>query len=94
MQTHLATNLEIASPGSRPALAKAAQTIAVVDGYPGILTFLDNALGYADYSVLVLNSHAHAFADIKHLRPSLVVHCTQLDDPGACNLLTMLKLDA
>jgi PleD family two-component response regulator len=45
------------------------------------------------YNVLLLDSRAHAHAEIKRLRPRLVVVCTSFRRLEPFHLLTMLKLD-
>jgi PleD family two-component response regulator len=82
-------------PSARPSHVQIAapETIAVVDANADVLAFLESALAGHCYNVLLLESCAHAHAEIKRLRPSVVVLCTSFDMLAACQLLTMLSLD-
>lgn len=68
-------------------------TVAVVDGDARVFAVLDQVLCGAPYNVLVLDSHAHAYRDVKRQHPTVVVLCGALDSLDGCQLLTMLKLD-
>jgi PleD family two-component response regulator len=68
------------------------QTVAVVDASSKVLASLEAGLDHYQ-NVLLLDSRAHAFLDIKRLRPSVIVVCIGMDDPRAGELLTMLTLD-
>jgi len=75
-------------------LANRLQTIAVVDGNDTVFASIETAMGAACHTVLLLDSDAHAYADIRRLQPSLVVLCISLDNPAPVQLLTMLKMDS
>jgi PleD family two-component response regulator len=75
-------------------LANRPQTIAVVDGNTTVFASIETAMGAACHTVLLLDSDAHAYADIRRLQPSLVVLCISLDNPGPVQLLTMLQMDS
>jgi PleD family two-component response regulator len=74
-------------------LANGPQTIAVVDGNATVVSSIDTAMGAACHTVLLLDTRAHAYTDIRRLQPSLVVVCIHLDNPRSIQLLTMLKMD-
>jgi PleD family two-component response regulator len=91
MRTRHAAN----RPSARPLPGQIAtpETIAVVDANADVLAFVESALAGQCYNVLLLESRAHAHAEIKRLRPSVVVLCTSFDMLAGCQLLTMLNLD-
>ena len=67
------------------------RTVIVV-GQPG-QQLPDTAFDAVDYDVVVLEPIAHAYAQIKRVKPALVVLCLSIDDVEGCQLLSMLKLD-
>lgn len=88
-----------ASDGHRASSTRAwtsmrTQTVAVVDASPTVLASLEAGLDGDRYSkVVLLDSHTHAYGEIKRFRPHVVIVCTSLNDPRGYTLLTMLKLD-
>jgi hypothetical protein len=46
-----------------------------------------------DRSVIFVESVAHGYSRAKQLALALVVVLSEIDDPGACQLLSMLKAD-
>jgi hypothetical protein len=48
--------------------------------------------GY-DCDVIFVDSIARGYSRVKELRPDMVVIFTLIDDPGACQLLSMLTVD-
>ena len=69
----------------------ALRTVIVV-GQPG-QQLPDSAFDAVDYDVAVLEPLAHAYSQIKRVKPALVIMCLSLDDLEGCHLLSMLKLD-
>ncbi|HWW82213.1 MAG TPA: hypothetical protein VNZ26_01345 [Vicinamibacterales bacterium] len=69
------------------------QTVALVNGHPDMLPWLDHLLEGSNYEVVFSTLGTEAYADIKRLRPQRVVLCTTLEHPDALHLLTMLRLD-
>jgi CheY-like chemotaxis protein len=69
------------------------QTVALVNGNPEIVESLESLFEGGRYDVVFPESHAHAYADIKRLRPQRVILCTTLEDTDLLQLLTMLRLD-
>jgi hypothetical protein len=47
-----------------------------------------------DYDVIVLESIACGYSRIKQVTPELAIVCLGIDDGAACQLLSMLTLDA
>ena len=48
----------------------------------------------ADYDVIVLESLAHAYSQIRRVKPNLVIMCLSLDDLEGFQVLSMLKFDS
>src|SRR5512138_3372114 len=79
---------ERTQPIARPHVLR---TIIVV-GQPGE-ELPDSALDAIDYDIVVLEPLAHAYSQIKRVKPMLVVLCMAFDDTQGCLLMSMLKLD-
>jgi len=69
------------------------EAVALVDATPDVLGVLESTLDGHCCNVLLLDSRARAHAEIKRLRPRLVVVCTRFERLESFQLLTMLKLD-
>ena len=70
---------------------QALRTIIVV-GQPG-QQVPESAFDNLDYDVVVLEPLAHAYSQIRRVKPALIVMCLSLDDLDCFHLLTMLRLD-
>lgn len=91
MGAHESTN----HPSSRPCHPHiSTEAVALVDATADVLEFVESTLEGHCYNVLLLDSRAHAHAEIKRLRPRVVVVCTRFDRLDSFQLLTMLKLDS
>ena len=55
---------------------------------------LETVANTGAYDVVIVESTARAYSHIKRVTPTLVVLCLGLDDPDACHVLSMLKLDS
>jgi len=55
---------------------------------------LETVANTGSYDVVIVESTARAYSHIKRVVPTLVVLCLGLDDPDACHVLSMLKLDS
>ena len=55
---------------------------------------LETVANAGTYDVVIVESPARAYSHIKRVVPTLVVLCLGLDDPEACHVLSMLKLDS
>jgi hypothetical protein len=66
-----------------------------MSGDPREAALLDELLGDAnDYGVIFVEPIAHAYARVKEVDPSMVIVFCEIDDPAACRLLSMFKVDA
>jgi CheY-like chemotaxis protein len=64
-----------------------------VNGSSEILELLETVLDAGRYDVVFVESSAHAYSQIKRVRPDLVILCVRIDDAASFQVLSMLKLD-
>jgi len=70
------------------------RTLVAISGDPDHAEYLDALmLEVNDRGVIFVESVAHGYSRVKQLAPALVVVLTEIDDPDACQLLSMLKAD-
>jgi DNA-binding response OmpR family regulator len=69
------------------------ETTALVIGNPDTVESMLSLFEHGRYDVMFPESCAHAYTDIKRLRPKRVILCTTLEDADMLLLLTMLRLD-
>ena len=91
MLTNAATTTADA-PRTRPE-ATLAQKVVIVNGNAEILEMLETVLEAGHYDVVFVESSAHAYSQIKRVRPNLVILCVRIDDLDGFQVLSMLKLD-
>ena len=72
----------------------ATQKVLIVNGSSDVLEALEPVLEAGNYDVVFVESSAHAYSQIKRVRPDLVILCVEIDDAEGLNVLSMLKLDA
>ena len=70
---------------------RALRTVIVV-GQPG-QQVPESAFDTLEYDVVVLEPVTHAYAQVRRVKPALIVLCVSLDDLDCFQLLTMLRLD-
>ena len=70
-----------------------AQKVLIVNGSSEILEMFDSVLEAGHYDVVFVESTAHAYSQIKRVRPDLVILCVRMDQAEALHVLSMLKLD-
>jgi len=87
------TNAATADSLQRATTATTAQKVVIVNGSPDMLERIETVLEAGHYDVVFVQSSSHAYSQIKHVQPNLVVLCVELDDANGLNLLSMLKLD-
>jgi hypothetical protein len=73
---------------------RSSSRVAVIASDPATLLAVTMTLDAWAYHLLLLDSHLDAYGDLKRFRPDLIVFCSRPDSPEACQLLTLLKLDA
>jgi len=74
-------------------VAAPVQKVVVVNGNAEVLGMLEAVLDAGRYDMVFVESSDHAYAQIRKVRPHLVIVCANIAEPGAFLLLTMLKLD-
>jgi CheY-like chemotaxis protein len=67
--------------------------VVVVNGSPDVLEMLESVLNPGYYDIIFVESSAHAYSQIKTLRPQLVILCMRIEDLEGFQVLSMLKLD-
>ena len=72
----------------------ATQKVLIVNGSSDVLEALAPVLDAGNYDVVFVESSAHAYSQIKRVRPDLIILCVEIDDAVGLNVLSMLKLDA
>src|SRR5438874_12049268 len=70
-----------------------AQKVVIVNGSTEILELLETVLEAGHYDVMFVESSAHAYSQIKRVKPNLVILCVRIDDPDGFQVLSMLKID-
>lgn len=93
MQTH-ATSGGKSPMTDQAGRTSATQKVLIVNGSSDVLEALEPVLDAGNYDVVFVESSAHAYSQIKRVRPDLVILCVEIDDAEGLNVLSMLKLDA
>jgi PleD family two-component response regulator len=76
-------------------MSRAPRSLVAVSGHPQRAELLDALLIDADdYDVIFLEPIARGYSRIKQVIPDLVIVSLEIDDVGACQLLSMLKIDS
>jgi CheY-like chemotaxis protein len=70
-----------------------AQKVVIVNGSAEVLELVESVLEAGHYDIVFVESNAHAYSQIKRVRPNLVILCIRIDDADAFQVLSMLKLD-
>jgi CheY-like chemotaxis protein len=69
------------------------QKVVIVNGSPEVLEVLESVLDPGQYEIIFAESGAHAYSQIKQVRPQLVILCMRIEDLEGYQVLSMLKLD-
>ena len=69
------------------------QKVVIVNGTIDMLALVETALDAGHYDVVFVESSAHAYSQIKHVQPNLVILCMRIEDADGFRVLSMLKLD-
>jgi CheY-like chemotaxis protein len=70
-----------------------AQKVVIVNGSAEVLEVVESVLEAGHYDIVFVESNAHAYSQIKRVRPNLVILSIRIDDADAFQVLSMLKLD-
>jgi CheY-like chemotaxis protein len=71
----------------------ATEKVVVVNGSQEMFELVETVLHPGRYNLVFVDSSAHAYSEIKRLRPNLVILCTRLESLDGFQVLSMLKLD-
>jgi len=97
MLTNLATPTSVADTGlcdhKGTRTGVAARKVVIINGRTDILEVVETALDAGSYDIVFVESHAHAYSQIKCVQPNLVILCVSIDDVDGFQVLSMLKLD-
>ncbi len=69
------------------------QKVVIVNGSPDVLEMLESVMDPGHYDIVFVESGAHAYSQIKRVRPQLVILCMRIEDVEGFQVLSMLKLD-
>src|SRR5436305_15292288 len=69
------------------------QKVVIVNGSTEILELLESVLEAGHYDIVFVESSAHAYSQIKRVKPHLVILCVRIEDLDGFHVLSMLKLD-
>jgi PleD family two-component response regulator len=71
----------------------AARKVVIINGRTNILDVVETAVDAGSYDIVFVESHAHAYSQIKRIQPNLVILCLGFDDVNGFQILSMLTLD-
>lgn len=95
MRTHdTSAEYTAAPPEGAVVTPRGTQRVLIVNGDSDVLEMLEPVLDAGNYDVIFVESTAHAYSQIRRVKPDLVILCLAMDDAEALNVLSMLKLDA
>ena len=72
---------------------KDTQKVLIVNGDSESLVFLEAIVEAGHYDVVFVESVAHAYSQVKRVKPDLVILCVNIDDSDSLQVLSMLRLD-
>ena len=67
--------------------------VVIVNGSTEMLGVVETVLEAGHYDVVFVESNAHAYSQIRQVRPNLVILCLNMDHPEGFQVLSMLGLD-
>ncbi len=70
-----------------------AATVVVVDGGEHVVDLLESVFGAGPFDVVMVESSARAYSQIRRAQPSLVIVSVSFGDPSGFQVLSMLALD-
>jgi PleD family two-component response regulator len=73
--------------------SEASQRVVIVNGSADMTHLLEHVLDAGRYDVVFVESNAHAYSQIKRVKPNLVILCVRIEDVEGFQVLSMLKLD-
>ena len=82
-----------AETATTPAVRAVTQKVVIINGSPEVLELLETVLDAGHYDIVFVESSAHAYSQIKRVKPDLVILCVNMEDGDGVQVLSMLKLD-
>lgn len=73
--------------------ATVTQKVVIINGSSEVLELFEGVLDAGHYDVVFVESSAHAYSQIKKVKPNLVILCVRMADGDGLQVLSMLKLD-
>lgn len=73
--------------------ARESQKVVIVNGSSDVLEMLESVMDPGHYDIIFVESGAHAYSQIKRVRPQMVILCMRIEDLEGFQVLSMLKLD-
>src|SRR5580704_9275947 len=67
--------------------------VMIINGRVELLELFEAMLEGTRFDVVLLDSTARAYTQIKRMQPNLVVMCLEMDDTEGFRVLSMLQLD-
>ena len=67
--------------------------VVIVNGRVEMLELFETVLDDSRFDVVLLESSAHAYSQVKRMRPHLVVLCLEMNDAAGFQALSMLSMD-
>jgi len=71
----------------------ATHKVVIVNGSAEMLGVVESVLDAGHYDVVFVESNAHAYSQVRQVRPNLVILCLNMDNPDGFQVLSMLRLD-
>jgi PleD family two-component response regulator len=71
----------------------AVRKVVIINGRTDVLEVVEAVLDAGSYDIVFVESHAHAYSQIKCVQPNLVILCVSIDDVDGFQVLSMMKLD-
>ena len=72
---------------------RAVRKVVIINGRTDVLEVVEAVLDAGSYDIVFVESHAHAYSQIKCVHPNLVILCVSIDDVDGFQVLSMMKLD-
>jgi PleD family two-component response regulator len=71
----------------------ATHKVVIVNGNAEMMGVVENVLESGHYDVVFVQSNAHAYSQVRQVRPNLVILCLDMNNPEGFQVLSMLRLD-
>src|ERR1700730_10253134 len=72
---------------------RAVRKVVIINGRTDVLEVVEAVLDAGSYDIVFVESHSHAYSQIRCVQPNLVILCVSIDDLSGFQVLSMLRLD-